>query len=71
MHISISRGGRGYDDAGRGVAVQGATVSAGGTLATTDASGNALLRLAPGRHTVRARKPGLVRSFRDRATVRP
>lgn len=62
---------RGYDDAGRGEVVQGATVSAGGRLSTTDASGSAVLHLAPGRYTVRARKPGLVRSFAERATVRP
>ena len=62
---------RGYDDAGRGVAIGGATVSAGGQVATTDAAGNAQLRVAPGRHVVRARKPGLVRSFGERVTVGP
>ena len=62
---------RGYDDAGRGVVVQGARVSAGGQVAGTDALGNAQLRLAPGRHVVRASKPGLVRSFGERVTVAP
>jgi len=60
---------RGYDDAGRGVTVQGATVTAGGPSAATDASGTARLRLTPGRHTVHASKAGLVRSFGERVTV--
>ena len=62
---------RGYDDAGRGIAVGGATVSADGRVATTDASGNAQLRVSPGRHLVRASKAGLVRSFGERVTVGP
>ena len=62
---------RGYDDAGRGEVVQGARVSAGGQVDATDAAGNAQLRVAPGRHLVRASKPGLVRSFGERVTVRP
>ena len=62
---------RGYDDAGRGVLVAGARVSAGARAATTDGSGTARLRLPPGRHLVRASKPGLVRSFGERVTVRP
>ena len=62
---------RGYDDAGKGLAIAGATVSAGGRVATTDASGNAQLRVAPGRHVVRATKPGLVRSFGERVSVAP
>ncbi|MGH3991800.1 MAG: carboxypeptidase-like regulatory domain-containing protein, partial [Pseudonocardiaceae bacterium] len=60
---------RGYNDAGRGVTVAGAKVSAGGKAASTNASGTARLRVAPGRHTVRASKPGLVRSFGERVTV--
>jgi hypothetical protein len=62
---------RGYDDAGKGVAVAGARVSTGGQAATTDAAGTARLRLGAGRHVVRASKPGLVRSFGERVTVRP
>ena len=62
---------RGHDDAGRAVAIAGARVTAGGQAASTDASGTARLRLAPGRHVVRAFKAGLVRSFGERVTVRP
>lgn len=62
---------RGYDDAGRGVAIEGAMVSAGGQAASTDASGTARLRLAPGSHVVHASKAGLVRSFGERVTVSP
>ena len=62
---------RGHDDAGRGVPVAGARVSAGGQAAMTDGSGIARLRVAAGRHVVRASKPGLVRSFGERVTVRP
>ena len=60
---------RAYDDGARGVPVAGATVSAGGAAAVTDASGIAQLRLASGRYTVRAAKPGLVRSFGERLIV--
>ena len=62
---------RGYDDGGKGVPVAGARVSAGGVAAVTDGSGIAELRLAAGRYTVRAAKPGLVRSFGERLLVRP
>jgi len=62
---------RGHDDTGRGVAVQGVGVRAGGVSATTDGSGTARLSLAPGRYTIRASKPGLVRSFGERVTVLP
>ena len=61
---------RGYDDGGRGIVVRGATVSAGRARASTDASGVAVLRLPGGRHTVRAAKAGLVRSFGERVIVR-
>jgi len=60
---------RGYDDDGKGVAVPGATVSAGGAQAVTDASGRATLALAPGAYWVRAEKAGLVPSFRERVIV--
>lgn len=62
---------RGYDDGGKGVAVAGASVSAGGATSVTDTGGRAELRLPTGRYTVRAGKPGLVRSFGERVTVRP
>jgi hypothetical protein len=61
---------RGYDDDGKGVPVQGARVTVGGQASVTDASGNAVLAVAPGRHVVRATKAGLVRSFGERVTVR-
>ncbi|MDQ4049651.1 MAG: carboxypeptidase-like regulatory domain-containing protein, partial [Actinomycetota bacterium] len=61
---------RGYDDGGKGIPVAGATVSAGGVAALTDDSGIAQLRLPSGRYTVRAAKPGLVRSFGERLDVR-
>jgi hypothetical protein len=61
---------RGYDDDGKGVAIQGARVTAAGRAALTDASGNAVLTPAPGRYVVRATKAGLVRSFAERVTVR-
>jgi hypothetical protein len=60
---------RGYDDAGRGVAVEDAAVSAGGESAQTDAGGVARLTLPAGAYTAVATKPGLVRSFAERAEV--
>ena len=60
---------RGYDDEGKGVAVAGATVSAGGATAQTDAAGVATLSLAAGRYSVVATKPGLVRTFGERVEV--
>lgn len=60
---------RGYDDEGKGVAVAGATVSAGGASALTDSSGAASLNLPAGRYSVVASKPGLVRSFAERLEV--
>jgi hypothetical protein len=60
---------RGYDDGAKGVAVPGATVSAGGVRAVTDDLGVAVLSLRRGRHVVRASKPGSVRSFGERLVV--
>jgi hypothetical protein len=60
---------RGYDDAGKGVAVADATVSAGARSAQTDASGRARLDLPAGRYSVVAAKRGLVRSFSERIEV--
>jgi hypothetical protein len=60
---------RAYDDDGKGVPASGATVSAGGETATTDASGVARLALPAGTYTAVAAKPGQVRSFAERAEV--
>ena len=60
---------RGYDDAGRGVAVAGASVTAGAASALTDAAGEARLALPPGRHSVVAQKEGAVRSFAERVVL--
>lgn len=60
----------GYDDAGDGVPVAGATVRSGKRAATTDAEGRATLRLPRGRHLVHAAKRGTVRSFARRVVVR-
>ena len=59
----------GYDDLGRGVPVEGATVKAGATAALTAADGRARLELPAGRYRVYAEKEGLVRSFWERAEV--
>ena len=59
----------GYDDEGRGVAVEGASVAAGGATAVTDARGDARLSLGPGRHLVVARKNGMIRSFAERVAL--
>ena len=60
---------RGYDDAGKGVAVAGATVGAGGESVQTDSSGSARLSLPAGRYRAVASKAGLVRSFAERVEV--
>lgn len=61
---------RGYDNEGRGVPVAGATVSVrGGVRVLTDSTGAAVLTLAPGTHTLKAEKEGLVRSFSERVKV--
>lgn len=60
---------RGFDDQARGVPVEGATVSAGGAEALTDATGMARLPLPAGRYRAVAEKPGLVRSFAERVEV--
>jgi hypothetical protein len=60
---------RGYDDEGRGVAVAGADVSAGGMSALTGADGSVELALPAGSHRVVARKAGLVRSFPERVEL--
>lgn len=63
---------RGYDEAGRGVAVAGATVRLGAATAVTGADGVATV-LAPtavGRHAIQAGKPGLVPAFPRTVVVR-
>lgn len=60
---------RGYDDAGKGVAVEGATVSAGGVTGVTAADGRVQLAVPAGTYRVVARKDGLVRSFTERVEV--
>ena len=60
---------RGYDDQARGAAVEGATVSAGGVEALTDAAGEARLPLPAGRYRAVAEKRGMVRSFAERVEV--
>jgi hypothetical protein len=60
---------RGYDDEGRGVPVEGATVSAGSVSAVSAADGSARLALPAGSHRLLAEKDGLVRSFSERVAV--
>ena len=60
---------RGYDDAGDGVPVEGASVSAGGVTGLTGADGRVQLTLPPGAHRLVARRDGLVRSFSERVEV--
>lgn len=60
---------RGYDDEGRGVAVEGATVSAGSATAVSGADGRARLAVPAGRHSLVAAKDGLVRSFGEKVVV--
>jgi hypothetical protein len=60
----------GYDNAGKGVPVEGATVSSqAGPAGTTDASGRATLTLGAGDNTLVATKDGLVRSYPVEVTV--
>jgi hypothetical protein len=56
---------RGYDEAGKGVAVAGATVTLGDATAVTGPDGSATITApaAPGGLALEASKPGLVRSF--------
>ncbi len=61
---------RGYDEAGKGVAVAGATVRLGAATAVTDAGGSAtVIAPAAGSYRLRAEKPGMVVSFPVRVTV--
>jgi hypothetical protein len=60
---------RAYDDAGDGVPVEGAEVTAGAVTGITAADGRVQLALATGTHRVVARKEGLVRSFTELVEV--
>jgi hypothetical protein len=61
---------RGYDEAGKGVVVAGATVRLGGAAAVTGADGVATVTApAAGTYRVRAEKPGMVVSFGERVVV--
>jgi hypothetical protein len=60
---------RGYDDAGDGIPIEGATVTASGVTGLTAAGGRVQLALPSGTHRVVARKDGLVRSFTERVEV--
>jgi hypothetical protein len=62
---------RGYDDQGRGVAVEGATVTLGSATATSDAAGAAVLTVPaePGKHPLEATRDGLVRAFPVEVTI--
>jgi hypothetical protein len=60
---------RGYDDAGDGVPVEGARVSAGAVTGITAADGRVQLALSSGTHRLVARKDGLVRSFTEQVEV--
>jgi hypothetical protein len=61
---------RGYDEAGKGIPIEGATVRLGGASAVTGADGVASL-VAPGvgRYLLEASKGGLVQSFPRSVTV--
>jgi len=68
LTASVFRGGvaaevRGYDDAGDGIPIAGATVTASGVSGVTDAEGRVQLELHTGFQRLVARKDGLVRSF--------
>jgi hypothetical protein len=63
---------RGYDDHGRGVAVEGATVRLGSATAASGADGIAVLTVPaePGEHMLHATRDGLVRAFPVEVTIR-
>jgi hypothetical protein len=59
---------RGYDDQGRGIAVEGATVTLGSASAVTDAAGTAVLTVAESGE-LEATREGFVRAFPVDVTV--
>ena len=60
---------RGYDDAGDGIPIEGATLSASGVTGLTASDGRVQMVLPPGVHRLIARKDGLVSSFTERVEV--
>ena len=62
---------RGYDDQGRGVAIEGATVTLGSATAVSDAAGVAVLTVPAeaGDHALEAERDGLVRAFPVEVTI--
>jgi hypothetical protein len=60
---------RAYDDGGREVAVEGATVTSAGVSGVTAGDGSVRLALPSGTHSVIAEKDGLVRSFAEKVAV--
>jgi hypothetical protein len=62
---------RGYDDLGKGIAVDGATVSLGSATAVSGPDGTAVLTVPaePGEHRLEATRDGLVRAFPVEVTV--
>jgi hypothetical protein len=62
---------RGYDDHGRGIAVEGATVRLGSATAISDAEGEAVLTVPAerGEHRLQATRDGLVRAFPVEVTI--
>lgn len=61
---------RGYDDAGDGIEIAGATVHAGRKTATTDGKGRATLDVGLGRHEIYATKKGTIRSFDRKVPIK-
>jgi hypothetical protein len=62
---------RGYDDQGRGMVVEGATVTLGSATAVTNTAGTAVLTVPaePGDHPLEATRDGLVRAFPVEVTI--
>ena len=60
----------GYNDAGKGRPIEGATVRVGTATALTGPDGRAQFATVPGRYVVRATKRRLVRSFSEQVRVK-
>jgi len=62
---------RGYDDQGKGIAVEGAAVRLGSATAISDAAGQAVVTVPaePGKHSLEATRDGLVRAFPVEVTI--
>lgn len=59
----------GYDDAGEGIVISGATVISGAVTGTTGGDGRVRLPLPAGKRRIRAEKAGLIRSFTEKVTI--